>query len=375
MALDRRTFLKLGGAGIVGVAFAPLLAGCEDHSVEALGGGSAAPFLTPADQFFVQNGGEGSIIGWTRPVLTQEGWEMTIDGFQSGDVANPLTVRYADLMAARDAGAEITILKTIGCILESPLRLTPTGYMGTAYWTGVPLRIFLERAGLSPSIKRLLMYGADGFANNITIERLTNAAADGLAEPLLVYQMNGAPLPSEHGFPVRLIIQEGYGYKNVKWITRVSATVHDIAFGTYQDQGFIDDGTMRVTSRSTVIRDDITIAAGTIEISGFAVSGYAPVSKVEVSIDDGAFVDAELVSLEELQRSQSLPPTIAQLAAGLTFPYRAVWAPWRLRWSAPPGRHRIAIRALDAAGNLQPESDRDLFDGQTGVTTYDITVT
>lgn len=374
MPLDRRTFLKLGGAGILGVTFAPLLSGCEEYSVEALGGSDRTPFITPVDRFFVQNGAQGSIEGWTQPALTSESWALKIDGFQSGDVANPLTVRFADLMAARDAGKEMTILKTMGCVLESPLRLTPTGYMGNAYWTGVPLKIFLDQAGLDPGIMRLLLYGADEFTNNIMMERITNSEADGLIQPLLVYQMNGVPLTPEHGFPVRLVIQESFGYKNVKWIDRITATKNDFIFGTYQDEGFVDDGIIRVTSRSTAVREGTTLLAGGVDITGFAVSGYAPVEKVEVRVDDGAFQQAEIITLDELKRTESLPSAIAQLASALPFPYRGVWAQWRFRWNATPGEHRIAIRATDTMGNAQPDTDRDLFDGQTGVTTYRVTV-
>jgi DMSO/TMAO reductase YedYZ molybdopterin-dependent catalytic subunit len=356
------------------VAFAPLIAGCESYTVESLGDTASTPFLTPTDRFFVQNGGQGSIDGWTAPSLTRESWEMKIEGFQNGDVAAPLTIRYADLMAARDAGSEITILKTLGCVLESPLRLTPTGYMGNAYWTGVPLKLFLDRAGLNPGIMRLLVFGADDFSNNIVMERITKSDEQGLIQPLLVYQMNGQPLTPEHGFPVRLIMQEGFGYKNVKWINRIVATRNDFESGTYQDQGFVDDGIMRVTSRSTNVREGTTLTSGMVEISGFAVSGFAPVKGVEVSIDNGPFAPAEIVSLGEIQQSESLPPSIEQIRAKLPFPYRGVWARWRFAWSAPAGKHRIAIRAADAAGNVQPDVDRDLYDGQTGVTTYEVTV-
>ena len=374
MTLDRRTFIKLGGAGVIGVAFAPLIAGCESYTVEALGDTASIPFLTPVDRFFVQNGGQGSIDGWSAPALTQESWELRIEGFQSGDVATPLTIRWADLMAARDAGKEITLLKTIGCVLESPLRLTPTGYMGNAYWTGVPLKLFLDRAGLAPGIMRLLISGADEFSNNVTMDRIAKSEDQGLIQPLLVYQMNGQPLTPEHGFPVRLIVQEGFGYKNVKWINRIVATRNDFESGTYQDQGFVDDGVMRVTSRSTNIREGTTLSAGKVEISGFAVSGFGPVSRVEVSIDGAPFAPAEIVPLSEIQQSESLPPSIAQIRDKLLFPFRGVWARWRFTWSATSGKHRIAIRAADVAGNAQPDVDRNLYDGQTGVTTYEVTV-
>lgn len=373
MDLDRRTFLKMGTAGIVGVAFAPLVGGCEEYLVSPIGE-SGAPFITPIDAFFVQNGGQGSIAQWTRPDLTESTWQMSIEGFANGDVASALTVTYNDLVAAAAAGNEITMLKTIQCVLESPLRLTPTGFMGNAYWTGVPLKYFTDRAGISASVKRLLFYGADGFTNNLPIARVNDTAA-GLLPPLLVYRMNGVPLTADHGHPVRLIVQEGFGFKNVKWVTKVVATRFDTEFGTYQDQGFVDDGVMRVNSRSTALREGVSLPSGTVDILGYAVSGYAPITRVEIGIDGGTFADAELVPLVELRNEAPLPDMIEQIRTGAAFPYPAVWARWRFRWQATRGRHTVAVRASDAAGNVQPDADGNVFDGKTGVMTYTVNVT
>jgi DMSO/TMAO reductase YedYZ molybdopterin-dependent catalytic subunit len=366
--------MKIGGAGIAGVAFASLLAGCEEYVVTPLGETTATPFLTPVDRFFVQNGGQGSLEGWTRPALTEAAWSLRIEGFAASDVATPLVITFKDLMDAAAAGEEITILKTIQCVLESPLRLTPTGFMGNAYFTGVPLKYFLDKAGLAPSVKRLIFYGADEFVNNIKIERVANAEADGLIQPLLAYRMNGTPLTDDHGYPVRLVIQEGFGYKNVKWLTKIVATKFDVESGTYQDQGFVDDGVIRVNSRSTTIREGTTIPRGPVEISGFAVSGYAPIAKVEVRIDGGAFQEATMVSLEEIRAGEQIPASIAQIAAGQPYPYRAVWTKWRFTWDALAGDHTVAIRATDAAGNAQPDTDTDVHDGQTGVTRYHVVI-
>lgn len=374
MPLDRRSFLKLGGAGILGVSLSSLLSGCEEYIITPIGSGGAAPYITPVDLFFVQNGGQGSISGWSRPTLAMESWELRIEGLAPDDASNPLTITFQDLMESAAAGEKLTVLKTIQCVLESPLRLTPTGFMGNAYWTGVPLKYFLDQAGLSDRVKRILFYGADEFTNNVTLERVMNAEADGLLPPLLVYEMNGQPLTHEHGFPVRLIVEEGFGYKNVKWLTKVQATKFDVEFGTYQDQGFVDDGVIRVNSRSTVIREGATISAGPVEISGYAVSGYAPIAAVEVRIDGGAFERAEIVPLADIRAEGGLPETIEQIAEGDPYPYRAVWAKWRYRWNAPAGNHEVAIRATDTLDNTQPDVDTSVHDGQSGITKYNITV-
>jgi DMSO/TMAO reductase YedYZ molybdopterin-dependent catalytic subunit len=219
-----------------------------------------------------------------------------------------------------------------------------------------------------------LAIGPDGFENNIVIDRITNADAEGLMQPLLVYRMNGQPLTRDHGFPVRLVVQESFGYKNIKWISRVRATIQDDEFGTYQDQGFVDDGLIRVNSRAGNIYEGISLPSGTVAINGFAVSGYAPIDRVEISIDGGAFQPASIVTLDEIQESEALPPTIRQLADKLSYPFRGVWAQWRYQWNAPAGTHTVAIRAVDKAGNAQPDVDDNIFDGQTGVTRYRVIV-
>lgn len=374
MSIDRREFMKLGGVGVAGVLFIPLLEGCESHVITPLREPADTPFLTPISQFFEQNGGEGAIQGWTRPSFgSAEDWSLVI---REGNT-DKLTVRW-DMLNAAAATESVTFLKTIECVLQSRVRVTATGYTGNAYWTGVPLKHFLDQSGIdySPSsrVKRFFLTGADGFTNNIKPERITNAEAMGLEQPLLVFQMNGRPLPEKHGFPVRLIIQEGYGYKNIKWLTEVQAVNFDLDFGTYQDQGYVDDGIIRTNSRSTSVFEGSEIPAGRTLITGFALSGYAPIEKVEISIDGGAVQTAEIIPLDEIGNEETLPPTISQLAEGLPYPFRAVWTPWRLEWEATEGNHTIAIRAYDAEGNFQPDTDSAISDGQTGVTTYRVNV-
>ncbi len=337
------------------------------------------PFLTPPEQFFIQNGGEGSITGWEQPTYASANdWSMKILDLNGGEL---LTVTYDDVLAAaqQNPDLKISLLKTIQCVLESPVRLTATGFTGNAYWTGIPLQYFLDQAGLdysaSSSVKRFVLTGADGFQNNIKVGRITQSEEDGLIQPLLVYEMNGQPLPQEGGFPIRLIIQEGLGYKNVKWLTEVRPIRFDVAIGTYQDQGFVDDGIMRVSSRSTSLSEQISLPAGTIEITGFALSGFGSITEVAVQIDGGDFMPAEIIPLEEIQDEASLPPTILQLQSDQEYPFQSVWTPWRFRWEATSGNHVVAIRATDSANNVQPEVDNDIKDGQTGITTYDVSIT
>lgn len=371
--IDRRRFIKLAGGGATALFLLPLLQGCDNHTVVPLGDPETFSFITPNDTFFVQNGGEGAISGWSEPSFANEqAWSLKIR-----DVSNEVrTFTWNDLMGvAAEPGEEITILKTIECVLQSTVRATLTGFTGNAYWTGVRLTRLLDIAGFDYSeetrYKRIVFTGADGFINNVRPQRLRDTS---LLSPLLVYRMNGLPLPPEHGFPVRIIMQEGYGYKNVKWPVDIQGVPADIEFGTYQDQGFVDDGISRVNSRATSIFEDAQISSGPTELIGFSLSGFAPIARVEVSIDDAAPVEAEIVPIAEIIENEGLPGSIRQIAESEPYPYRGVWTPWRLTWEATAGPHTIRIKAVDAAGNEQPPEDESVSDGLTAVTEYHITV-
>ena len=154
----------------------------------------------------------------------------------------------------------------------------------------------------------------------------------------------------------------------------MQAIAFDIEFGTYQDQNFVDDGIQRVNSRATSLFDQIQVSSGPSMIFGFALSGFAPIEKVEVSIDGGSPEVAEIVPLEEIEETTSLPPNIQQIMASDSYPFLGVWTPWRFEWEATRGDHEIAIRAYDQAGNVQPDRDETIEDGQNGMATYRVTV-
>lgn len=369
--VDRRTFLKLGGASLAGIAMTPWLGGCNGDPV---GPGNSrdgfVPFITPTEQFYVQYGGRDTVPGWSMPDLSPASWSLAIQG---RGVKTPMTIRWSDMQAAIDAGKSRRILKTMRCILDSHVRPGATGWTGNAYWTGIPLRHFLDTAGLYEDTKRLIFNGYDDFTNNITIQRF-GASDQGAMEPLLVYEMNGAPLSREHGGPVRLLLLEGYGYKSVKWLKEVNASLFDTPTGDYQREGFDDAGIIGVASRSINFNENIRVKTGQVEITGYALSGYDAIARVDISVDDGDFKAAELISIGDAIKDLNLPADIVQLKDTAARQYRGVWTQWRFLWSAAKGAHTIAIRATDAAGNAQPDEDYVLKDGLTGIVRYNVTV-
>jgi DMSO/TMAO reductase YedYZ molybdopterin-dependent catalytic subunit len=364
MVIPRRQFLRQMGGVTITVAFAPLAA-CDSTLVAPLVEGQDVPFLTPVGQFFVRNGAEISVANWRQPDIAPAGWALSIEGL----VAQPVTVRYADLEAEIAAGRGVRLLKTLRCVIDSN---EVQGLIGTAVWTGVPIRLFLDRAGVDRgAARRLRLFGDDGFRNNLPLARIYDAPD--LPEPLLVTHVNDEPLPPEHGGPVRLVVHESYGFKNVKWLVRAEATAEDDAFGTYQDAGFADDGVMRTVSRVTRPLQRSSVPAGRVLAVGFAVSGFAPVERVELALDGGDFAPVELVPFEDIAATEPLVATAQQVEAGVPYPFRAVWVKWRAELSLAPGPHTLRLRATDAAGNVQPETDADISDGINAIPTVEFT--
>ncbi len=368
LALSRRAFLQLAGGASIGFFVVNVL-GCEANSVEPITTGADVDFLTAIPDFYYKNGAEGSIANWSMPVLDKASWRLKIDGL----VSRTLDISYADIEA--ESASAVDLLKTMRCVIDSN---EVQGLIGTAVWRGVPLRTFLDRAGVDMArTLRFRLYGADGFTNNVKVDRLYGTQPSDLVEPLLVTHMNGQLLPEKHGFPVRLIMHESFGYKNVKWLTRIEATDLDDPFGTYQSTGFVDDGVMRVISRTTDPIDNLALAAGRIRCVGFAVSGAQGIEGVEVSVDGGPFLQAAIVPRSEVESANPLISTSLQSNATTThvYPWLGVWAKWVYEFDAVPGKHTIRFRATDRAGNAQPDRDNDISDGVNAVGSITINCT
>ncbi len=352
--LSRRQFIAQTTAATIGVCFVQL--GCDYNSVDPIVEGRELPFLTPVDSFYVKAGAEISIGNWQQPSLSQSEWSLLIDGL----VSSPRQINFDDIAEAAASGHDVNVLKTMRCVIDSN---EVAGLIGTAVWSGVPLTHFLDPSDIDATARRLRIRGYDGFTNNIRVDRLAGDENAQLLPPLLVTHMNGEPLTERHGGPVRLMLNEAFGYKNVKWIQHIEVTANDAPFGTYQDAGFSDDGVIRVVSRATNPLRSAVIPAGPTRISGFAVSGFAAVDSVQVAVDDGAAVNAQTRSLSDISATDPLVASAVQVADGLPFPYRAVWTQWFLDVDFAVGSHTVLVRASDTAGNEQPESDSDITDG------------
>jgi DMSO/TMAO reductase YedYZ molybdopterin-dependent catalytic subunit len=286
------------------------------------------------------------------PEVDPEAWRLEVDGL----VERPLSLSL-DELRSRPAVEEVVTLECAGngrALVEPHVVSQPwlLEAVGTARWGGAPLGSILEEAGVREGAAEVLFTGLDrgleGGEEQVYARSLPLAEAL-RGEVLLAYDVNGGPLPPQHGFPLRLLVPGWYGMTSVKWLARV--TVLDAPFEGYQmrqayrlrhDEGDEGEPLSRVQVRSLLVPPGIPeflsrsriVPAGPCRLRGRAWSGEADVERVEVSTDGGAtWSDA---SLEHES------------------PGRWAWRGWAFDWEAAPGEHELCCRAHDAAGNAQP---------------------
>lgn len=125
-------------------------------------------------------------------------YRLVVDGL----VENRLSLSYEDLLN-RPQVSELVLLICSGFFWDN------------ATWTGTPLSLILEEAGVSPQATQIRVYAGDRYSRKIPLEE---AMADGV---FLAHEVNGEPLPPEHGYPIRLVARHQYGNVWVKWVERI----------------------------------------------------------------------------------------------------------------------------------------------------------
>ncbi|HVD82521.1 MAG TPA: sulfite oxidase [Propionibacteriaceae bacterium] len=303
--------------------------------------------ITPAGLHYL-------LIHYDIPAIDPTTFELVIDGV----VGSPLSL---DLDAIRSR-PKVTAVVTLECAGNGRARLLPrpvsqpwlTEAVGTARWSGTPLLGLLQEAGIAEEAVDVVFTGADhGIERGLEQDyQRALPVTEALREDvLLAYEMNGAPLPPQHGAPLRLVVPGWYGMAHVKWLRRITLVAQPFdgfQMRAYRLRDTPDEPGVPVTrieprallvppgfpdfmSRRRVVR------SGPVRIEGRAWSGWAPVSKVEVSIDGGD--TWEPADLERAQASHG-------------------WARWTWTWQSELGSYVLACRATDASGRTQPLGQR-----------------
>jgi len=283
---------------------------------------NAAPFYTPNADFYRID------TALTVPQVPADTWMLKITGM----VDEPIELSYDDLIARGLVEADITLT----CVSN----LVGGGLVGTARWQGVRLDELLESVGIQEGADQIVGRSVDGYTCGFPV-----AALDG-RDALVAVAMNGEPLPLEHGFPARLIVPGIYGYASAtKWLTEIELTTFDAFDHYWVPRGYAALAPIKMQTRIDAPRGLDRIDAGEFAIGGVAWAQPVGISQVELSIDDGPWVPAEMA--EEVNGS--------------------TWRQWSYVWDASPGRHTVTARAIDNNGAIQTaDRDEPLPDGVSG---------
>jgi hypothetical protein len=173
-------------------------------------------------------------------------------------------------------------------------------------------------------------------------------------DALVVYGMNGAALPQEHGFPVRLLTPGLYGFVGAtKWLTKMEVTTFAKNQAYWTKLGWSDHGPIKPSSRIEVPRPGAHLSVGSVTVGGTAWAHGVGVGQVQVRVDQGPWNDL------------TLGPD-----AGIEY-----WRQWIWTWDADKGDHDLQVRVIDAAGKAQDEAVADPFpNGSSGLHTIHVTV-
>jgi DMSO/TMAO reductase YedYZ molybdopterin-dependent catalytic subunit len=298
--------------------------------------------LTPTGMHYI-------LVHWDVPPVDSATWRLRI----GGRVAQPLELDLDDIRS-RDRQ---TLPVTMECCGNGRALLKPrsvgqpwlNGAIGTAEWTGTSLGPILQEAGLESDTVELVFTGADrgiqgdeeqDYARSLTVVEAMRP------EVMLAYEMNGAPLEPQHGFPLRLLVPGWYGMTSVKWLTSIEAVAEPfagyqqaVAYRMQLDDDVLGEPFSRIRVRALMIPPGITdyparhrfVDRGMLTLQGRAWSGVAAVDRVEVGVD-GDWAEAKLDT------------PLGDFA----------WRGWSFEWEAAPGEHELACRARDADGHEQP---------------------
>jgi len=311
------------------------------------------------------------LVHYDIPEVNVEEWRLKVGGL----VSRPMSLSLEEF---RKRPAR-TIALTMECAgngraLFTPRRISQPWLfeaIGTAEWTGTPLKGILEEAGVRPDAADIVFTGLDRGVEGGEVQHYQRSLTVSEAvreEVLLAYEMNGEPLQPQHGYPLRLLVPGWYGMTSVKWLQGIEALAEP--FQGYQmarvyrysrTQDEPGEAVPLIRVRALMIPPGIPdfltrtrlVQAGALILTGKAWAGRLSVSRVEVSVDGGStWSDARL--------DEPVSPH--------------AWRTWTFRWNARRGAHTLCVRATDSGGNVQPPEQEWNFGGYGNNSVQRVTV-
>jgi sulfite oxidase len=311
--------------------------------------------LTPTDAFYVR--GHGAV-----PDIDPAAWRLRVDGL----VERPLDLSLTTL---REAFPERQVAATLQCAGNRrrgllAIRDIPgqepwgPGATSTATWHGVALADVLAAAGPRGHAAHVGFEGADRseeaggerYGGSVPLDKARRP------EVLLAWAMNGEPLTPVHGAPLRVVVPGYIGARSIKWLNRIEVRAipwegffQHVAYRLLPPEGRPGPGAgmplgiVALNSDVLAPTDGETVAAGPVEVRGYAFAGgERHVERVDVAVDGGAWAQAELVD------------DLGQWA----------WRHWRITVDLGPGEHEIVARAWDSSAATQPDDEGGMWNPQ-----------
>ncbi len=309
---------------------------------------------TPADIFYLRNHAP-------VPRPDADSWRLEVDGL----VERPLSLSLADLQRDFPRHEQEATLQCAGFRRQEMLNednafgaiLWCSDAIGNGRWGGVRLRDVLQAAGVQAEAQHLAALGLDeiregrvtfGFGGSIPLYKALGE------EILLADELNGAPLPAAHGWPLRLVVPGYIGARSVKWLGRLTLQAGE-SDNYYQQRAYkvfppdvASDmtnpgegqplGDLVVNSVFITPEEDAELTAGPHLLRGIAIASQ-PLARVELSLDGG----------ESWQE------------AGLSGAGRWSWRFWEAEVDLAPGDYELVARARDQAGNTQPPTVEEIW--------------
>src|SRR5579859_1324389 len=299
------------GAVSLGVLAFRLLPGWYEAIFNAPEAGlkGVSPEITPVDNFYVVS------KNFSDPVVDASRWSLRVGGL----VDKPLTLSLDQLRALPSVSQYVTM----ECISNN----VGGDLISTGSFTGVPLRDLIAMSSPQARGSWVAFTAVDGYTESVPL-----SVVQGAPEILVAYELAGAPLPSGHGFPARMLIPGHYGMKGPKWLQTINLVEHESG-GYWEQQGWDHNALIKTTARIDSPQDGAIVKLGPVALAGVAFAGTRGIDRVEYSTDGGATWKA------------------AQLDAPLS-PY--TWVLWQAAWTpASEGAYTLKVRATDGTGARQ----------------------
>jgi len=270
-----------------------------------------SPFITPNGQFYRVD------TALIVPQVDPTGWQLRIHGM----VTRPITISFDQLLHRPLIEDYITL-----CCVSNPVG---GPYIGNAKWLGASLSSLIRAAGPLRGAEQLFCTSVDGFTSGVPLATVLDAGRDSL----VAVAMNGAALPTEHGFPARLVVPGLYGYVSAcKWVVDIEVTTWAAAAPYWYQNGWAQQAPIKTESRIDVPAAGSQVKAGKVQVAGVAWAQHKGIEAVEVRVDSGPWNEATLAAVPDLD----------------------TWRQWVWEWDATDvGPHTIEARATDKTGYTQ----------------------